>query len=390
MTAFAAALACHAALLAAIAFEGVAQNLVLITDATDPPAVRALNTRTLAMGTMVEYTLADLAALGIDPARSDGENRTLRPSGIALLEGTYSDTIFWADAGAGAILGLRFDSSGMRVLARGLSMPEALLLDRSTELYAATGKQALYWGDSISNRIQRCLIDYSVGGAGNCTDGVSDVITSGVGHVAGLAHNPVTSRLYWADGEQMKVFSVMIDRATGAAQVAQTLEELVAYVAMPVALALEFASGASLGAERLYLLDQARPAQLSRVWLNGNDTQTLVRYGLSRPRAVGLAADEHFFAIADSGTKQVLVGRSNADSPGLREAYQADNFEPRGLVIRSDAEIFLALSTAAVGSQELDSAAPRRGGAAGSQPASWISTCLALVSAASLAASFMR
>lgn len=123
------------------AIEGIASNMALVTDATQPPAIRDFNLRTFELHTAIEYTLADLVKLGVESLDPTGTNRTLRPAGIALLEGAYFDTVFWADAGAGAILGMRFDSSGLRVLAHGgmadgivIEMPEVpdATLDPST------------------------------------------------------------------------------------------------------------------------------------------------------------------------------------------------------------------------------------------------------------------
>lgn len=336
----------------ASSFEGLAQNMILLTDALEPPAIRALSTKTLEMQTLIEYTREDLAVLGVPLDRGDGQNRTLRPSGIALLEGAYSDTVYWTDAGAGAVLGLRFDSTGLRVLARGLTRPEALLIDASAQIYRAVQSKALYWGDSGSNRIQRCLVDEDKnGGAGNCSRGVTDVLT-GVSQVAGLAHDPLSGRLFWADGAQLRVFSAPVDPTTGVATASgKQLIELVSYVAMPTGLALEPASSFSRNSRRLYVLDQAKPTALLRVWLNGNGTQTLVPYGLSQPRAIGLAKDRNFFCIADSGTQQLLLGTTGADTPLLREAYASGDvpFEPRGVAIRSDAEILISLGNDADG-----------------------------------------
>lgn len=54
-----------------------------------------------------------------------------------------------ADTGAGAILGLRFDSSGMSVMAKELAAPESLALDTS-----AAG-DFLYWSDLAADKVQR-------------------------------------------------------------------------------------------------------------------------------------------------------------------------------------------------------------------------------------------
>ena len=347
-------------------FEGIVDDRLLLTDATDPPAVRALSTRSLQMETMVEYTLSELELLGVATTLYDGaENITLHPRGIALLEERYADTVFWADSGAGAILGLRFDSSGLRVLARNLVQPEQLVLDSSQDAWDLAGGRLLYWGDSGSNKVQRCLIDFSVGGAGNCTAGVTDVLTD-VRNIAGLAHDPRTSTLYWADGRALRVYSAQLDIRTGVARVPSTLTELVSYVAIPIGLAFERASPLSLGADRLYVLDQELPIRLTRLWLNGNGSDVLVRSGFSRPRAVGLGRAGGFFCVADSGTKKMWFGSVTSGRIGyseLFEAYAVDEdtpFEPRGVAIRSDASLLINLETMGRESDSLDSAAASR------------------------------
>ena len=236
------------------------------------------------------------------------------------------------------------DSSGLRVVTRGLTMPETLVLDNSAETWQVIQGHALYWGDSGANKIQRCRLDFSAGGAGNCTYGVTDVIAN-VRSVAGLAIHPGTSTIYWADGVQLRVYALPLNAATGIASTLPTaLVEVLSFVAMPSALALEASNSESLYADRLYVLDQARPANLARVWLNGNSTQTLVQYGLSRPRALGLARDGHFFGLADSGTRELLVGATGQDMPLLRSVYTASTFEPRGVAIRTDAELLISLT----------------------------------------------
>ena len=115
-----------------------ATNLALLTDATQPPAIRAFNLRTFQLITVVEYDIESLVDLGIS-REYDGRNRTLRPAGLALLETAYADSVYWADAGAGAVLGLRFDGSPLRVMASGLGQPEPVVLDQSGTAYQQTG-----------------------------------------------------------------------------------------------------------------------------------------------------------------------------------------------------------------------------------------------------------
>ena len=120
-------------------FEGIVADMAVLTDATAPPAIRTFSTKTMQVRTILEYTLPDLERLGVPPLDSLGRNRTLRPAGIVLLEERYVDTIYWADPGAGAILGMRFDSSGLRVLAHGLKRPEPMAIDSTDASYIAAG-----------------------------------------------------------------------------------------------------------------------------------------------------------------------------------------------------------------------------------------------------------
>ena len=98
-----------------------ASDKLFITDAVQPPRVLAFDVRSKRMRTQVQYTVASLLGPeGLrDPLTADGRNRTLRPHGIVLREGDIADTIYWADAGASAILALRIDGSPARVVAGG-------------------------------------------------------------------------------------------------------------------------------------------------------------------------------------------------------------------------------------------------------------------------------
>ena len=306
---------------------------------------RALEPNTLT-GLLLTTLIRIARAVGVPLIGSDGFNRTLRPAGIVLLEGAYTDTIYWADAGAGAILGMRFDQTGLRVLRTHLSMPECLVLDSTDESYQRVKGYTLFWGDSEANRIQRCtIVDGTLGGAGDCS-AVVDVVT-GVSHIAGLALDPAASTLYWADGYDLRIRSVKFDPVSGAADMALSLTEVVSYVAMPAALFLEKGSGGS--SDRLYFLDQAVPMSLSRVWLQGtNGTQLLVKYGLSRPRAVSVSRTQGFYLIADSGLRSMLLARTSEKAPVLRAIYKhprqgAGSFEPRGMAMRSNVNMLIDL-----------------------------------------------
>ena len=94
---------------------------------------------------------------------------------------------------------------------------------------------------------------------------------------------------------------------TGVARVPSTLTEPSSYVAIPIGLA-RAGEPALLGADQLYVLDQELPIRLTRLWLNGNGSDVLVRSGFSRPRAVGLGRAGGFFCVADSGTKKMWFG----------------------------------------------------------------------------------
>ena len=96
--------------------------------------------------------------------------------------------------------------------------------------------------------------------------------------------------------------------------------------------------------EAAVLSRPGRPSRLSRLWLNGNGSQTLVHYGLSRPRAI---------AVAPAGFYALVTGYQAA-IPGLcprRLPYPEDSrawhrgvaSEPRGIVMRSDATLVISL-----------------------------------------------
>ena len=247
--------------------------------------------------------------------------------------------------------------------------PQALVIDATDDAYIAAGGYVLYWGDSSANKISRCTVDTSaeLSGAGSCANLV-DVLASGVTHVAGLAIHSSSRTLYWADGYDLRIRSVTFDPATGIADAAMTLTVVVPYVAMPSALGVETCCG---GVQRLYYLDQATPTSLSRVWLNGNGTQKLIQYGLSRPRGIAFARDAGFYLIVDSGTKQLLLALTGSDVPSVRSAYEGTaGFEPRGVAMRADVSVLIKFGAGAgsegddaLSSPTDDSAAPgsRRG-----------------------------
>ena len=316
---------------AAQAIEGFALNLLLTTEALQPPEIRALNLQSHVQTTILQYDLGDIVRLGGDRQHTDGRNRTLRPHGLVLRSGTLADTIYWADAGAGAILGMRFDQSGIRIMQRGLSQPEHLVLD-AAETALAAGGPLLYWGDSVTNRIQRCRIVGDEGNAGTCS-GLTDVHT-GTNMIAGLAL--VGGRLIWADGVDQRILSGALD-ASGR-MVAASIRVLVPFVEIPVALGSADAAG-----NTLLFLDQATPTTLSRVSLDGN-ASLVVKYGLSRPHALAFTAQGYTF-ITDSGRRRVFTFPTGEEVPMLVTVFEGSgSFEPRGAALRDDARVRLPVA----------------------------------------------
>ena len=370
-------------ILAAI-LDGQAKDVAIMTDASQPPALRTLGLRSFELDTLLTYDTATLSGLGVRGMSADVQ---LRPAGIALLEGAYADVVFWADAGAGVILAARLDGTGVRLMERGLIQPEPLVLDASHAAYAAVEGYLLYWADIGANKISRCRIpsDLSVAAImGNCTS-TSDVLTD-VAYVSSLALDRSAQRLFWSDASELSIKSALIEQATGAALVATTLVEAVPFVAMPVAIALEM-NAVYDGSRRLYYLDQQRPARLHRLWLNGNGSQTLKHHGLSLPRAVAVAPNG-FYCVVDSGTKELLLASVHADYPYFRSVELGRGgvaVEPRGVAVRSDASLPVSLdgpTTQDAGATDYSAAGRRRGGAAGAAwprtAAQWAATSAGL------------
>jgi len=312
--------------------EGFATNVMLMTDAVGP-AIRGFNVRTYASSTPFSYTLENVIELGVS-RMFEGCNRTLRPHGIVLYEGEYADSIYWADAGAGAILGLRFDSSGLHILAHGLNRPEHVAIDTSEESRLAGGA-LLYWGDSGANKIQRCRI-VGQSGAGTCESTPTDVLVN-VPLLGGLAWH--SGRLYWADGLTSRVLSAALNPLTGLV-FSPSVVEVASAVAIPMAIAFAAGSG------DLYVLDQERPTSLGRVLADSNETgvERLLHYGLSRPRAVVFAEGQGRMLLVDSGTRSILaleMGEAEPTTHTLPHIREDADFEPRGATARSDLAIYL-------------------------------------------------
>jgi hypothetical protein len=220
----------------------------------------------------------------------------------------------------------------MRAVHPGLDVPEALALDE-----ADPAGPTLYWGDSGANKIQRCRVVGEVG-AGAC-DGVVDVL-DGVPLVTGLAVGG--GRVYWADGLALTVRSAELDpfgRAVGA-----SVATLVPHAPIVSAIAYESSGGA------LLYLEQTRPASLRRVPAGGGAPRLVLEHGLSRPRAVALAADAASTLLLDSGTQQLLVLPTPTAAGGapfvtvLLDHAGASPFEPRGVAVRRDVSIRLPVT----------------------------------------------
>lgn len=315
--------------------EGLAIDTVLLTMVDGSSAkIRAFNTRTYTMRTPFAYGLADLVALGVSPTL-EGRNRSVLPSGIVLHEATGfgADTIYWTDAGAGVILGLRFDSSNMRIVAQNLLRPEHVALDASADAIA-DGGAILYWGDSAANMIQRCRLRAGGSGAAVC-NGAPTVVLHGVQLMGGLTYH--AGRIYWADMVAGCVRSALID-AVGRV-IVSSVAQIVAGVAIPIAIAIERTSA------HLYVLDQLRPATLGRADVGANMTELkpVLSFGLSRPCAFVFAEAQRRTLLIDSGTMQILSFATADVQPTPTVIFRrASGFEPRGAAARRDISVFVA------------------------------------------------
>ena len=198
----------------------------------------------------------------------------------------------------------------------------------------ASGDNAfLYWGDSTRNVIERCQLPRGV--SGNCTS--INTVLADVGVVSGLAVDPVSKYIYWADGESLRVRRALLDFTTGAARL-ETLSDLVSLLYIPAGLALERGNDANPQAQALYYVDQHKPVRVGRLSLNGSGIdEWLVETGLSRPRAIALAFDAGQWFLVDSGTSQLLMAPFGLG--GLQEQLYNPTLEVRGVAVRSDLEI---------------------------------------------------
>ena len=299
------------------------------------------------MRTQVQYTVASLLGPeGLrDPLTADGRNRTLRPHGIVLREGDIADTIYWADAGASAILALRIDGSPARVVAGGalddvvLDQPEQVAFVREPN-----GGLTLYWADLGFNKIARCALQETDEKPGRCGPPEDVVLATPMvtGLVADEAGDP--RMIYWTDGVDQVIRGAPMDSATPASRAAAAVD-VRAWAPMPSCLTLigEATDGDFEGEPpTLYWADQASPPSIRRRFLNGSDVeQVLFDSYLAEPAALVLSRRSYdSLIIADAGKHDLLARREPLESGdgSTIVIYHDDALEPRGLAMRADTD----------------------------------------------------
>ena len=212
-------------------------------------------------------------------------------------------------AGAGAILGQRLDDTPMDVVVSGLSSPEALVVWKPlSSAGAGAGGLRLYWSDVGANRIDTCFLE----GTGDTLLKCGEVraVRSDVPAVTGLGLDPGSQTLYWADSNQMRLQSAPLTDPTADTTVFEPLR-------LPTAIAVQPMEGKISGA--VFFIDQATPATLSKVWINGSGTRELMGGGLSQPRAAVYQLGACY--LADPGTGSLLVVEEQGVCPcGKRTA----------------------------------------------------------------------
>lgn len=361
--------------------EGEASDRLLVTIASDPPTIASVHLKTHELSTEHTYTKADVLGLGVSIApAADGREPPLRPHGITLLEHGNTDTIFWTDAGVGAIFSLRFDSSPMSLVIKGLHTPEAVLID-STRQTAALGPY-LYWADSGTNRIQRCRLTFALGVTAGCPSGPTDLVT-GAQHVAGLAiiasRTGTHDSLYYAEAISHRIFVARVEESSATVT---SRTELVPYVAIPTALSLEPRNGTS----NLWWMYQKKPTGVSRLWLDGRGTE-LITYGLARPRCVAFSKED-LALLVDSGTRRITVGKASAGAEFVTLYEGGADFEPRDCALRRDAQTVVPVDPTKV--VHLDSAATRMRGHQRDGAAATAVACVLALAALQRAARTLR
>ena len=232
-------------------------------------------------------------------------------------------------AGAGAILGQRLDDTPMDVVVSGLSSPEALVVWKPlSSAGAGAGGLRLYWSDVGANRIDTCFLE----GTGDTLLKCGEVraVRSDVPAVTGLGLDPGSQTLYWADSNQMRLQSAPLTDPTADTTVFEPLR-------LPTAIAVQPMEGKISGA--VFFIDQATPATLSKVWMNGSGTRELMGGGLSQPRAAVYQLGACY--LADPGTGSLLVVEEQGaytsvlypPAEGPRMAIR-----PRGIAMRDDVD----------------------------------------------------
>ena len=323
-----------------------ASDKLFITDAVQPPRVLAFDVRSKRMRTQVQYTVASLLGPeGLrDPLTADGRNRTLRPHGIVLREGDIADTIYWADAGASAILALRIDGSPARVVAGGalddvvLDQPEQVAFVREPN-----GGLTLYWADLGFNKIARCALQETDEKPGRC--GPPEDVVLATPMVTGLVADEATRMIYWTDGVDQYIRGAPMDSATPASRAAAAVD-VRAWAPMPSCLTLigEATDGDFEGEPpTLYWADQASPPSIRRRFLNGSDVeQVLFDSYLAKPSALVLSRRSYdSLIIADAGKHDLHLARREPLESGDGSTiviYHDDALEPRGLAMRADTD----------------------------------------------------
>tara|TARA_B110001452_G_C15189270_1_gene412973 strand:- start:70 stop:1266 length:1197 start_codon:yes stop_codon:yes gene_type:complete len=336
------------------------EDRLFFTDGTTPPAVRAFH---LALGFVEDvatYTIDDLAP-GVTENHPDGYARVLRPRGIAMFEESGDRTsIYWADAGAGAILGVRLDGTPIRIAVNGLHTPEQLAIDMLPYLPRDSVGQPidgprLYWGDTGTNKIQRCRLWGTEAQLWACAPSEIEDIHSNMRLVQGLAGDWATSRLFWADGMRRGLYESETAGSTPELTVrpsprtpclprrhppvtrARACRRRQMEVSMPTCITVE--ESVSAGEGSVFFADQQTPPSVSRLFFNGSFFSIVAastNRGISQPRA--LVYHSNMLLIGDAGTGEILL----ADSLGgwVDSLYQRDGLSPHGFTLHGDAQLY--------------------------------------------------
>ena len=309
------------------------EDRLFFTDSTTPPAVRAFH---LALGFVEDvatYTIADLTP-DVTENHPDGYERVLRPRGIAMFEEASDRTsVYWADAGAGAILGVRLDGTPLRIAVNGLHTPEQVAIDMLPYLPRDSVGQPvdgprLYWGDTGTNKIQRCRLWGTEAQLWTCgADSIEDIHTN-VRLVQGLAGDWATSRLFWADGIRGGLYE---------SETSGSSPELTIEVSMPTCVTVE--ESVSAGEGSVFYANQQTPPSVNRLFFNGSFLSIVAAYtnrGISQPRALVYHSD--MLLIGDAGTGEILL----ADSLGqwVDALFQQDGLSPHGFALHGDSQLY--------------------------------------------------